>query len=255
MEGALSAAFLEDINKWLSLSNNVYGGFWTGIQYAYMFVQAIGFGLMAAFFLKALLQESTKDNLTVETLGKLMIGLIISLTVITHIPDITNAFLRIAENASGYVLTDMKRDMDTAPGQDSAGVIGEAINAWYAKTPKLLAFFQALVFFVIHQVCVIAFDFAIVSRAIDIGWRVAIAPISCADMFEGANSPGVRHLKSIFGSALVALLLAVIAQAGTLLVGGLLSGTDDGTIFMAIACQVALAGAAVGANQKAREIL
>lgn len=250
MESALSASFLADISKWIRMNNSsAYGDFWSGIQDAYLFIQVIGFGLMATFFLKALLAESAKDNLTIETLGRMMIGLVLSLAVITHIPQITNAFLKISETGASYVLTLQETD------NNGDALIVDAINKWYEENGAFKGFFQGLLFFVIHQVCVIAFDFAIISRAIDIGWRVAIAPISCADMFEGTNSPGIKHLKSIFGSALIALLLAIIAKAGTLLMAGFIQDTTDGSIYMALACQVAIAGAAIGANQKAREIL
>lgn len=250
MESALSSSFLADIEKFLKMNDaSVYGAFWAGIQNAYLFIQVIGFGLMAAFFLKAILMESTKDNLTIETLGRLMIGLVLSLAIITHIPQITNAFLKISESAASYILTLQDTNVD------GDALIVEAINKWDENTPGFAAFFQGLCFFIIHQICVIAFDFAIISRAIDIGWRVAIAPISCADMFEGANSPGVKHLKSIFCSALIALLFAIIAKAGTLLIAGFIQTPEEGAMWMAIAAQVAIAGAAVGANLKAKEIL
>lgn len=250
MESSLSMKYLDDIQKWLFLNTGAYKeGFWGAIQSAYSFIQVIGFALIATFFLKALLTESAKENLTIETLGKMMIGLVLALAVITHIPEITNAFLKISENAAGAILSDetLTRDGESA--------ITTAVEAWKKETPNPIAFFQALLFYVLHQICIIAFDFAIISRALDIGWRVAVAPISCADMFEGANSPGVKHLKSIFGSALVALIMAIIAKAGALLVGGFLQDTTNGSFWMAVACQAAIAGAAIGANQKAKEIL
>lgn len=250
MESSLSMKYLDDIQKWLFLNTGAYkAGFWSAIQSAYNFIQVIGFALMATFFLKALLTESAKENLTIETLGKMMIGLVLALAVITHIPEITNAFLKISENAAGAILS------DETLIKDGESAITTAVEAWKKQTPNPIAFFQALLFYVLHQICIIAFDFAIISRALDIGWRVAVAPISCADMFEGANSPGVKHLKSIFGSALVALIMAIIAKAGALLVGGFLQDTTNGAFWMAVACQAAIAGAAIGANQKAKEIL
>lgn len=249
MESALSVAFLSDISKWLTLNIGLYKGFWEIIQNAYTITQIVGFALMTTFFLKALLQESSKDNLTIETLGRLMIGLVLSLTVIIHIPEITNAFLMIAESISSKILG------DTVSLNDYAANVAEACATWKENTPNPIAFIQALAFFLVHQICVIAFDFAVISRAFDIGWRVAIAPISCADMFNGENSSGVRHLKSIFGSALVAVVIAIIAKAGAVLVSGFISSGMEGSMWMGIACQAAMAGVAIGANQKAKEIL
>lgn len=253
MESALSATYLDDVSTWMFLSNSSSNGayvrFWTAIQGAYDFIKIIGFALMATFFLKALLSESTKDNLTIETLGKMMIGLVLALAIINHIPEITNAFLQIADNTASFILNGQESLEETAT------TIASAVEEWKKETPNPIAFVQALVFYVIHQICIIAFDFAIISRALDVGWRVAIAPISCADMFEGANSPGIKHLKSLFASALVSVILAVIAKAGAFLVVGFLSSDTNGATWMALGTQVAIAGAAVGANQKAKEIL
>lgn len=103
MESSLSMKYLDDIQKWLFLNTGAYkAGFWGAIQSAYSFIQVIGFALIATFFLKALLTESAKENLTIETLGKMMIGLVLALAVITHIPEITNAFLKISESGRSY---------------------------------------------------------------------------------------------------------------------------------------------------------
>ena len=272
MRESLDAAFIEQISKYLYLDGSEYDQFWIAMTTAYNFIKIVGFALLVTFFLKALLQEATKDNLTIEQLVKLMIGLILSVTIINNIPTITNAFLKISETGAAYVLDNASFRQDANNGYggiddntvgifnwfgtpNGTGVIDDAVNAWKANTPNPGAFLQACIFWLVHQICVIAFDFAIISRALDIGWRVVIAPISCANMFEGANSPGVKHLKSIFGSALVALLLAIIARAGTYLMVGFLVSTEDGSTFMALATQVAMAGLAVGATNKAKEIL
>ena len=56
MESSLSMKYLDDIQKWLFLNTGAYKeGFWGAIRDAYNLIQVIGFALMAAFFLKALL--------------------------------------------------------------------------------------------------------------------------------------------------------------------------------------------------------
>ena len=137
MESSLSMKYLDDIQKWLFLNTGAYKeGFWSAIQSAYSFIQVIGFALIATFFLKALLTESAKENLTIETLGKMMIGLVLALAVITHIPEITNAFLKISENAAGAILS------DETLIKDGESAITTAVEAWKKETPNPIAFFH-----------------------------------------------------------------------------------------------------------------
>lgn len=245
------------ISKFIYMgSGSMYGTYWGIIQDIYDFIKIIGYALIVTFFLKAILQEATKDNLTIEQLIKCMIGLILSVTVIEHIPEITNAFLQISDSIAFFILDPVTQADGSKVENELDTTITTAIDAFVEDNGGLIGWLRAAFMWLVHQLAVIGFDFAIITRAFDIGWKVCIAPVSCADMFDGANSGGVKHLKSLFGSALAVAMIAIAARVGQGLIISFLSNSNaESGFFMALATQVAMAGVAIGINNKAKEIL
>lgn len=255
MEDCLGLNGFDAVQKFMYLSEG-YSDYWAIIDKIYAFMKAIGFALIITFFLKSLLQEATKDNLTIEQLIKSMIGLIFSVTVISNIPAIANAFMSISDTIAAFILADQTTaDLSSMKNGKMQTLISQATEDWAASTGVFKGTAMALIFMILHQIAIIGLDFAIITRALDLGWKVVIAPIACADMFDGMNSPGIRHLKSLFGSALVVALIAILTSVGSYLICGFMTADGDGKLWMAMATQLALAGAAIGANNKAKEIL
>ena len=95
---------------------------------------------------------------------------------------------------------------------------------------------------------------------IELAWRIIFAPIGIANNFEGgANSAGIRYLKSIAGLALAGAAVFVVCAAGFAISATMLSSEnaangDNTTLLGAMAALLATAGAAIGISGKIKDV-
>lgn len=148
----------------------------------------------------------------------------------------------------------MKASQKAEDSISGYGMLG-AMGNWYS----CFAFVLILAF--ASLVAKIAAYFAAYQRLLEIAWRVIFAPIGCSNMFDGAgaNTPGVRYLKALFGVCLSGVLLIVILKLGTGLANDILieccSSYNGSLLIAAIAVKLATIGAAMGVSGKVKEVM
>lgn len=135
------------------------------------------------------------------------------------------------------------------------GMLG-GMGSWYSCAGFMIVLWLATF------IAKVAAYFAMAQRILDVGWRIAFAPIGCANMFDGAGSnvPGIRYLKGVFASLISGALLIVILKIGCFFSNSLLAScvTDSYSstaMIMCIAVRLAMVGAAIGVGNKVKEVL
>lgn len=140
-----------------------------------------------------------------------------------------------------------------------------AANGYYGMLGSMGNWFSVFVFVGVLALCALIAKFAayfvIAQRLLEIGWRVVVAPISCANMFDGqgGSTPGVRSLKAFFAACLSGVVLIIILVIGTRFGNSIITEAaasyNSSLIIIAIAFRLATIGAAMGVSGKIREIV
>lgn len=238
-----------------------YNSFWAQINSLLAVVKPFGYALITTYFLMSLLDSAAKDNVTMDNLIKVFIQLILVVAVIGNLEVIINALLKLNETLlssfAGYAPSGESNTMD---GQDYVDAIVEANQEGYGKSGWFGIFMEGIILWLIHWVAIIGCLFAAITRAIDIGWRCVLAPIGVANCFEGGiSSPGVRYMKNLAASILSGAALYAVLAVGMSLSASAMAGTienpDNSKTLIACAILLATAGAGIGVNAKAKDIV
>lgn len=113
------------------------------------------------------------------------------------------------------------------------------------------ALIESAIAWIFHQIAIIGIDFAAFSRGIELGWRIAFAPVFASNTFEGGlNSPGIRYLKTLLGVAISGAAIWAVAKIGFSLAGDIIASNASANMWASIACMLATAGAAIGIGNK-----
>lgn len=234
-----------------------YDAFWSVVNTFLDIVKPFGLALMTTYFLMFLFDAAAKDNITVDGLIKVFIQLIIVVALIGNFDSIINAILSASETLLSNAIDSM-----TDPSGTSTLTGEDIVNAWNDNDGDICVtiLFQSLLFWVIHQIAIVAIYFAVFQRMMDLGWRIIFGPIGIANNFEGgANSAGIRYLKGIAASALGGVAIFAVACAGFSVSAAMLSEvtaeSSQTTLLGAQAAFLATAGACIGINTKIRDVV
>lgn len=246
---------MDSFRRVLSLSGSgdkaiSWGTFWKVVNSAVGIVKPFGFALVTTYFLVYMFDAAAKEQLTFESIVKVLIQLVIVIGVIANMERIVNAilsfsesiFVKVSSNKIGKASTSVKPD-DIVDGMMSGG-------------GAIAALMSALMVWIIHQLAVIALDFAAIIRMIELGWRIVMMPVGVANCFEGGtSSPAVKYVKSLFAVALSGTVLYVIGLTGFSVVGTFLSEANDFSgLLLAQSALLGTAGAAIMASNKVKDI-
>ena len=245
---------MESINKVLTMSGTFANSMWSVVNGLIAIVKPFGIALIVTYFLMFMFDAAAKEQITVDSLVKVLIQLVLVVTLISHLEEIISAVLSVAEG----IFQSVSGQDPEAPALTMTGA--EMVEQWYAEGEDMgvTIFIQSVLVWLIHQIAVIAVDFAAISRMLELGWRVAFAPIGVANCFEGgAASPAIKYLKGIFATGLAGAAIYVVCIVGFNLSYGFLSDGDFGfgTLLMAQAAMLATAGAAIGISAKIKEVV
>lgn len=272
---ALGSNNLESIKDILFFSSNDYNFFWKGVNTVLSATKPVGFALITTFFLIYVFDLASKDQITFDGLVKMATQLIIIVAVAGNIDVIINAFLSIGDSLLNKIssLAGMGGDGGSSwkglvydsNGMMNDETVSDIINAWAGIDKEtgeskfiLCAWFSAFFVWLIHQLAVIGTYFAAFSRALDVGWRIGLAPIGVANSFDGgSNSAGIRYLKNLLASILSGVMIYLVVALGFKLSASLLATDTIGTsnVIAAMGCQLATAGAAIGVSAKSKELI
>lgn len=288
---------IEKVQRLLFLGTNNFTGSFTGFSNDSIFIgtywdvvnilldvtKSFGIPLIAAFFIIHILDISAKEQLSVDTLIKELIQLVLVIAVAGNIDVIVNTLLSFGDSLLYLVQSKIRGTIGSLYGSSPLqvdAIMGNLFADWadeemnsftdrflgvsqlHAKLMRVCGvFFSTGLLWISAQIMVIAADIAALSRAIDVAWRIVFAPIAISNSFEGGvNSSGIRYLKGLAGAILSGVLIYVIVAIGFGLSISILSsqtGAELSTtlnIIIVIAANLATAGAVIGVPQKIKEV-
>ena len=226
-----------------------FNDFWKIVNKGVSIVEPLGYALVTTYFLMYLFDAAAHDNVTVDSLIKVLIQLVLVVALVKNLDAIINTFLTISDSIINKFST---KDSE---GIQMSGM--DIVNEWYNRNEdhSFTIFIQCFVIWVVNQIAVIAIDFAAITRALEIGWRSVLAPIGIANCFDGgASSKGIQYLKTLGACVLSGAGMYLVAALGFSLVSGFLAEPDEAALFLGAAAMLGTAGAAIGLGNKIRDI-
>lgn len=260
VDNSIGVDQLSEFQEILSIDGK-YAGLWSVVNSAINIVVPFGLALITTYFLMYLFEAASKDQITADSLIKVLIQLIIVVALVTNLAEVINAMLSLGESIFKLISNAIVGTGES--GTKAAALTGKDIVDKWAEEGEDAAgtiLFQSILLWVIHQIAKIAVYFAIFSRMIELGWRIIFAPVGIANSFEGgANSAGIRYLKGIAAVAISGAAIFVVCAVGFSVSATMLDPTafanNQTSIFAAMGAQLATAGAAIGVGNKVKEIV
>lgn len=256
LDDIYGAQTLNDVTNLLSLKNNGFdmSTYWDIINKTVSVAgKPFGVALLTTFFLMYVFDAAAKEQITVDTVIKMMIQLIVAIAILSNFDAVINSILSIGESIFGLLRQQLSASQKMTPTHTGEEIMTTLENN--GNTTGSL-YFQILFCWFIYHIGKIAMFFAAVARLIELGWRIAFAPIGLANCFEGGtNSPAIRYLKSLFAVAISGAVLFLIFQIGTMVSQILFVQISGAGMWAGAAALLATAGAAIGASNKVKEII
>lgn len=253
MYGAQTQMAVTDL---LSLKNNGFdmSTYWDIINKTVSVAgKPFGVALLTTFFLMYVFDAAAKEQITVDTVIKMMIQLIVAIAILSNFDAVINSILSIGESIFGLLRQQLSASQKMTPTHTGEEIMTTLEND--GNTTESL-YFQILICWLVYHIGKIAMFFAAVARLIELGWRIAFAPIGLANCFEGGtNSPAIRYLKSLFAVAISGAVLFLIFQIGTMVSQILFVQISGAGMWAGVAALLATAGAAISASNKVKEII
>lgn len=259
LDSSLGDSQLQSVIKVVSLTTTGggqdYSMVWNVVSSAFSYALPFGYALLVTYFLMFMLESAAKEQVTIESIVKVLIELVLVVALIGNLETICNSFLSIGES----ILYKFDGGGANQTFSNSITITGtEMAEQWLAtgEDTAITIMLQALVMWLIHQIAIIAIDFAAFSRILELSWRIAFAPIGVANCFEGGvNSAGIKYLKSILAVALSGAAIFVIAACGFALTASLISAPTKSAMWLGVGALFATSGACIGAGAKVKEIV
>lgn len=258
LENSFGAKQMDSVKQILDLSGGFTSILWSVVSAALNVTKPLGIALIVTYFLMFMFDAAAKEQITVDSLVKVLIQLVMVVTLLSNFDTVINAVLSMGNSVYTSLIGITANQGDIVlSGRD-------IVDNWLATGEDTGAtiLIQSVLIWLIHQIAIIAVDFAAISRLLELGWRIALAPFGVANCFEGgASSPAIKYLKGIFGLALSGAAIYITTAVGFALSVGLLIGTDPGgeelkgALFLAQAALLATAGAAIGVSAKIKEVM
>lgn len=256
LNGVYGDKQMESLERVLSLSGSgsdaiSFSVLWAIVNKAVEAIKPFGIALIITYFLMHMYDAAAKEQITVDSLIKVLIQLVIVSALISNLTEVINAILSFGDSIYNAVAFGVD-------GTDPAKVdVGKMVDDWLAEGEDTGAtiLIQSVLVWLIHQIAIVAIDFAAISRMIELGWRIAFTPVGVANCFEGgASSPAIKYLKGIAAVALSGAAIWITAAAGFAVSASMLSD-QHGSLLLSQAALLATAGACIGIGNKIKEVV
>ena len=209
-------------------SNGVWSVFWT----CYDEVSVVGYALILLFALMELFEQTAMGNFSVETFIKVTAKMAAAVVVISVAKDAITACIGYGNELMSAV-SGAIGGTEGAAGGATGGATGGAVE-YSGLDIEAKNLFQDVkdggIFHsagVILQMVIPAFTMLacfiialvqLIGRILELGVRVAFAPIGIADLAaHGTHSAGARYLKSVAGCACQGVAMYMVLTAGVAL--------------------------------------
>ena len=171
--------------------SDYFTNYWSIINASISIVKPFGYALITTYFLMYLFDAAAKDNVTVDSLIKVLIQLVLIIAMIKNLDVIINSFLSV-----GDTLINKFAGSGKMKGFGASTLKGEEIvKAWHETDTAATIFLQSAIMWLFAKISHIAVYFAAITRAIEVGWRIVFAPIGVANCFDGGmNSKGIQYM-------------------------------------------------------------
>ena len=261
LDAAVGMQQTESIEDLLLLSGELFTSssdktafFWGTVNEIMGYVRPLGMALIVTFFIIHMLDLATKDQMTLDGIVKTLIQLIVVVAIMGNLDTIINSMLSIGDSLI-YKVNGVQWDTTPMEYDKTGDAIMDGLREEMGDSGWFAGLLEAIALWMIHQISIIAITFAALSRAIEIGWRSAFAPLGCANSFEGGmNSNGIKYLKALFAAILSGAAIYTVAVIGFSLVSQIMVSSDiNARLWTGMAALLATAGATIGIGNKVKE--
>jgi len=180
------------------------------------------------YFMIEVIDKSTSERFNAEVFIKMLMKLVFSVIIVSNASAWAIKIMNFGTDFALAVVGEFKAETVIKLKESffDSGGIGNIFNQLGLIVSLLLPFIAA---FIIK----IAVYFICYGRTIEMGVRSAFAPIGCADLMTGgANSNGVRYLKSLFAVALQGAVMIGVVFVSSNIISSELSAMKFGSGFL-----------------------
>ena len=180
------------------------------------------------YFMIEVIDKLTSERFNAEVFIKMLMKLVFSVIIVSNASTWAIKIMNFGTDFALAVVGEFKAETVIKLKESffDSGGIGNIFNQLGLIVSLLLPFIAA---FIIK----IAVYFICYGRTIEMGVRSAFAPIGCADLMTGgANSNGVRYLKSLFAVALQGAVMIGVVFVSSNIISSELSAMKFGSGFL-----------------------
>jgi len=254
IDQSIGSGFADKVEDYTRFSANtsIYTTFWTQVQKMYNVVKPYGYAAITTFFLIYLLNAASADQVTVDSLIKVTIQLIIVIAVIKNLETVVNTMLSLSDTFISK--------MGTINSTGNTEISGQKIvDAWKdSGESDLSMMLQSFVIWLLSKLAHLGIIFAALSRVLQIGIQIIVSPLAVANCFDGgANSKGFQNLKALGGLMLSGFAVYLVAVVGNSFATSLIVGSNNanvGGLWSCVAMQFATAGVAIGISREMKTL-
>lgn len=195
-------------------SGQLWGVFWA----AYDSIASVGMALAVLWMMIDLMERVSAGQYNYETLIKIVIKFLACAFIIEQGRDICTSFITFGNDIYDAFKTEIVSNGDTSPMDAEAARLFNEI-----KTGHIITCVGIIGSTAIPAIAMLACFFValttLIGRFLELGIRIAFAPIGIADIFAHgvSGSPGVRYLKGLAGCASQGAAMFLIIAGGTIL--------------------------------------
>lgn len=278
LHGAFGENLTANLANLLTSSNSIYkAGFKNAQNIIDNIAKPIGIALIITFFLITIFGEITRDSLTIESLTKRLIMLVIVFALASQSTALINGALTLGDQMissttssvglkytkKGYKTgktTKKQKKASKATAADIDTLIDKASEEFACKYGPL-SLFMVIIIWLVAKVSQVGIFVSVISRGIELIVQAIFLPIGLANSFEGGNSGGIRYFKSFIATALAGAMVLIIVVIGQSLTMGILTASTHSStnrmmqFIMAAASMAATAKMSISAAFKTKELI
>lgn len=172
-------------------------------------IEPIAIMIVVVFFLLAILEKVSSENLTLEHVLREVIKLCFGLYLVTNSVEIVVGCIELGNGILQGVLGYIRTEEFT----NSAIFTAEMIKEAGGTLPMLLVTIVAAFFLIIQTVLVVVMRCVVIIRLLEIAIRTAMSPLALSDTFAGnlLHSHAINFIRSFGALCIQGVFIAIIA--------------------------------------------
>lgn len=193
----------------------------TIINMVYESLIILGVGMLIFYFLLDLNKSifMNGSNVTFQTMITPMLKLGAGYIIIVNGGTLIGYFLSFCNWWTDFcsnTTIDAGADSSATFQAEMVSSVREMIDGM-GLVPSIIAFLPIVILFILQLVVAVIFMYKAISWKLELSLRIAMAPISFGDIYDGKNSNMLRYLKKILSAVLYAGIMLLVIRFGTVL--------------------------------------